>query len=367
MEIYEEIVASLRDRDEPVLATIISSSGSTPVPSGARLLLKNRGASPIGTVGGGRIEADVIELARQAMDLNQHCLIRHFNLTGDDLESGMLCGGSMDVLIERLPQEQLAFYSMLVARREAGVDCALVTVIDAGPAVSGKALLSLRSEGIDDEGWTALKHLASDVPASFEKALRDVVHPDAVTRLPRNEGEFIIEFVEGARDLIIFGGGHVSRYVSRSAAMAGFRVTVIDDRAEYANPRRFPEAYRTLAVGFDASWDQLRITSTTSIVIVTRGHSVDERVLERALDTPAPYIGMIGSKRKVAATFSSLADRGVPRARLHMVRAPIGLDIGAVTAEEIGISITAELIAVRRGVPLPARAMMDTMKESPDV
>jgi xanthine dehydrogenase accessory factor len=140
-------------------------------------------------------------------------------------------------------------------------------------------------------------------------------------------------------------------------------VTIVDDRQEYANPQRFPEAYRTLAVGFDASWEQLHITPSTSIVIVTRGHKFDERVLERAVHTPARYIGMIGSKRKVITTFDNLLGRGVPIELLRKVRAPMGLAIGALTAEEIGISITAELIAVRRGVESPGAPLVGRVRE----
>jgi xanthine dehydrogenase accessory factor len=161
--------------------------------------------------------------------------------------------------------------------------------------------------------------------------------------------DLILEPVVGMPAVILFGGGHVSRFVSRSAAMAGFRVTVVDDRRAYANPERFPEAEATIALPFEKSWEQVRILPTTSIVIVTRGHKFDEVVLERALSTPARYIGMIGSRTKVLATFSHLRERGITDDLLSRVRAPIGLDLGAVSAEEIGISITAELVAMRRG------------------
>jgi xanthine dehydrogenase accessory factor len=171
------------------------------------------------------------------------------------------------------------------------------------------------------------------------------------------DGLTVVEPIIGMQDLFVFGGGHVSRFVVRSAAMAGFRVTVVDDRPEYANAQRFPEAWRTLAVPFDRAWEHLEVRSSASVVIVTRGHKFDERVLERAVQTPARYIGMIGSATKVAATFRNLRERGVTEDRLRSVRAPIGLAIGGRTAEEIGISITAELIAVRRGVDGPAPPM----------
>jgi xanthine dehydrogenase accessory factor len=201
------------------------------------------------------------------------------------------------------------------------------------------------------------------VPPSFEDTLHRAMSQQTVVRLPFADGEFIIEPVIGLQDLLIFGGGHVSKYVSRSAAMVGFRVTIIDERPEYANPRRFPEAYRTLAVGFNDSWGKLQIRPSTSIVIVTRGHKFDELVLEHAVQTPARYIGMIGSKRKVVSTFANLARRGISHDLLRNVHAPIGLNIGALTAEEIGVSVTAELIAVRRGVVSPAGMLSDRVAE----
>jgi xanthine dehydrogenase accessory factor len=365
MDIFDEILTTLQKDGQLILATIISSSGSTPVPPGAKLLLKEGEAIPLGTVGGGCIEADVIETARRFLLADGTCKICHFTLTEDNIESGMLCGGTMDVLIERLSKDKNVLYSELLWRREAGRNCAVVTLIGSGQSVLAKSLVSPGSAaGIDEEDLAALRRISGEIPASFEEDLRNAIRQQAVVRLPWTGGEFIVEPIIGFQDLIIFGGGHVSRYVSRSAAMAGFRVTVIDERPEYANPQRFPEAYRTLAVGFDASWDQLQVRASTSIVIVTRGHKFDERVLERAVKTSARYIGMIGSKRKVLATFSNLTEQGISKERLQKVHAPIGLRIGAVTAEEIGISITAELIAVRRGVPFPVRAMSDSVTGS---
>ena len=363
MDIYREILAGLGRNEQMALATIVSSSGSTPVPPGARMLLREGGAIPLGTVGGGCVEADIVVAARQLLSAGGRCEIRRFTLTEDDIESGMLCGGTIDILIEQVSNERSVLYSELLSRREAGMDLAVVTLIDPAQSISGKFLVSPDITGMDEEVLSDMQRISAALPASFLETLRGAITRQTVTRLPWSDGEFIIEPVIGLQDLIIFGGGHVSRYVSRSAAMAGFRVTVIDERPEYANPQRFPEAYRTLAVGFDESWNQLQIKPSTSIVIVTRGHKFDERVLERAVDTPARYIGMIGSKRKVLVTFSNLVKRGISRERLRKVRAPIGLSIGAETAEEIGISIAAELIAVRRGDPSPASAMSDRVAE----
>ena len=365
MDIYEEIVARIRAHQRLVLATIIMSDGSTPLQAGAKMLVGDDGVTSIGTVGGGRVEAEVQEAARELLAADGRCLIRRYTLTEDEVGIGMLCGGNLDVLIERLTEENSGFYAKLVSRREGGSDVAVVTAIGQGAVIRGKFLISPSAERsiVDWDDMPALREVAAELSASIAKSVDDAIGKQSVTRLPVSNGELIIEPVVGLRDLLIFGGGHVSRHLSRSAVMAGFRVTVVDDRPEYANMQRFPEAHRTLAVDFDAAWDQMAVRPSTSIVIVTRGHKYDERVLERAVRTPARYIGMIGSKRKVIATFEHLVGRGISRELLRNIHAPIGLAIGASTAEEIAVSITAELIAARRGVLYSGAAMSDRIRE----
>jgi len=149
--------------------------------------------------------------------------------------------------------------------------------------------------------------------------------------------------------LYIFGGGHVSFSISKIAKMLGFKVVVVDDREEFANPNRFPEADETIANDFEAVFPKFRINRSSYIVIVTRGHLLDEKVLEWAVKTDAGYVGMIGSSRKNRTVFSHLESRGISKELLEAVHAPIGLDIYAETPEEIAVSIMAEIIMVRRG------------------
>jgi len=131
--------------------------------------------------------------------------------------------------------------------------------------------------------------------------------------------------------------------------MAGFEVVVIDDRESYANRERFPEAKDVYAEDFDHALSQLTPNQSSYLVIVTRGHRDDMRVLRWAVDTPAKYIGMIGSQRKVIAIYKELDKEGIAAEKLARVYAPVGLDIGAITPEEIAIAIVAEMIAIRRG------------------
>jgi xanthine dehydrogenase accessory factor len=160
--------------------------------------------------------------------------------------------------------------------------------------------------------------------------------------------QVFIEPVIPAPVLYIFGGGHIGLNVHKVATLAGFETIVSDDRDLYANLERFPDAHEIHAGEMDQVMAGLAPSDSSYIVIVTRGHRHDMNVLRWALDTPAHYIGMIGSGRKVLAVYEQLEAQGVSRESLKRVFAPIGLEIGAVTPEEIAIAIVAELIAIRR-------------------
>lgn len=148
--------------------------------------------------------------------------------------------------------------------------------------------------------------------------------------------------------VIIFGGGHISLSVARMSAMAGFRVAIIDDRPQFANPERFPEAEEVICEGFASALAKLRVHKSSYLVIVTRGHLADQEVLEWAVNQQVRYIGMIGSRKKIQDVYRNLGEKGIPSAKLQQVHAPIGLNIGALTPEEIAVSIVAEMIQVRR-------------------
>jgi xanthine dehydrogenase accessory factor len=162
------------------------------------------------------------------------------------------------------------------------------------------------------------------------------------------EMDIFIEPLLPQPTLYIFGAGHISIPLSKMAKMVGFRVVVIDDRAEYANRERFPEADEVFAEDFSAALSRVRVNVSSYIAIVTRGHQFDETVLKWAVKTEARYIGMIGSKQKNEVIFAHLKSKGISKDILEQVHAPIGLDIGAETPEEIALSIVAELVTIRR-------------------
>ena len=240
MDLYEEIVKLRRAGRRGAVATIVNVRGSI-----------------VGTIGGGCVEADVWQAAREVMESERPRTLT-FDLNNDPkYDTGLVCGGTLEVFVEP-----------------------------------------------------------------------------------------VLPLVE----LYIFGAGHVATSLYRVARIVGFDTTVIDDRESYASRERFPEAQEVIAEDFEKAMARLSPNESSYIVIVTRGHRDDMRVLRWAVQTPARYVGMIGSKRKTIGIFKELQKEGIPAHLFDRVHAPIGLDIGAITPEEIAVSITAELIARRRNV-----------------
>jgi len=165
--------------------------------------------------------------------------------------------------------------------------------------------------------------------------------------------DIFVEPILATPTLCLFGGGHVSLAVAKIAGLAGFDVIVSDDRAAFANPERFPEAVETHAGPWAETFGKLKVNGLSYLVVATRGHKGDLDCLRWAVTTPARYIGMIGSKRKLIEISKVLESEGVPAEKLARVYSPIGLDLGALTPEEIAVSIVAELIAVRRKAASP--------------
>jgi len=256
MDIYEQIVDLRRQGRRGAVATIVNVRGSIPSFETAKMLVRDDG-SIVGTIGGGCVEAEVWQAAREVMESEKPRTLT-FNLNQNPkYDTGLVCGGTLDIFVEPV--------------------------------------------------------------------------------LP-------------AASLYIFGAGHVSASLYKVARNAGFDVTVVDDREAYANRERFPDAQEVIAEDFAKAMARFTPNESSYIVIVTRGHRDDMRVLRWAVQTQARYIGMIGSKRKTIAIFRELTREGIPAPVFERVHAPVGLDIGAITPEEIAVAITAELIAVRRRV-----------------
>jgi xanthine dehydrogenase accessory factor len=158
----------------------------------------------------------------------------------------------------------------------------------------------------------------------------------------------VTELLTAAPRVVVFGAGHVGAAIARAAATAGFRVVVVDDRPEFADSSRFDDGVAVVCASVDEALATHALTSTDAVVIATRGHRHDAVILAKVAASPADYVGLLGSKRKKAVITKALLTAGLPQAALDRVKVPVGLDIGAVTAEEIAVSVVAELVAWRR-------------------
>jgi xanthine dehydrogenase accessory factor len=250
-------------------------------------------------------------------------------------------------------------YQEILENKNKGEDAALVTIISTAGStpreVGAKMLVKADGTVVGTVGGGSLEFLATNeaikaIQTGKSKRIDYSLQPGGDTDMTcGGDAEIFIEPILSLPSLYIFGGGHIGLALTKMGKLCGFKVIVIDDRPEYANAERFPEADRTVVSEYKDAFAAVKVDRSGYIVIVTHGHKGDAVALEGALATSAPYIGMIGSKKKVAATYNRLVEKGIPREELNRVHSPIGLDIYAQTPEEIAVSIMAEIISIRRG------------------
>lgn len=309
----------------------MKSHGSTPRGAGAAMAVFTD-ESIVGTIGGGSVEDASIRAAMQILEGGASG-IREFDLTIKDAASlGMVCGGAMTVLLDRMSpcSADITVVKDILqhfAVRRRGV---FATILDAKTNVIQRGMWPLCSEFLPN-----VQEL--DIP-----------------KQPR--GAFVRSFEGGtlfgeplpiAEAVYFIGAGHVAQATAHLAAFTGFRVNVTDDREEFANVARYPDAHEVQVVKRFDDCLPASLGLSDYVVIMTRGHVHDRDVLAQALQTKAGYVGMIGSKKKRAAVYDSLLDSGFTLDDLKRVHCPIGLPIGADTPEEIAVSIMAELIEFR--------------------
>ncbi|KAM3110050.1 XdhC family protein [Phormidesmis sp. 146-33] len=293
-------------QESVVVATVVSVKGSVPREVGAKMIIgaHNRIFS---TIGGGAGEASIIEQAAIVLQTGKKQFVE-IDLTGTPQRKTQgVCGGKMQVWLERWSGEwAISLVQQILHRLKAGQSAPLVTPFDADQ----------------------LPHLLNEsTPNSFTETLQP------------------------PPTLLIIGAGHVGQQLAKVAHLSGFQIVVQDDRAEWANTNRYPHASKIYTEAIADVIGQFADHTMLYVALVTRGYQQDLMALETLLNQKlnCQYIGMIGSEKRVRQVYQSLEDRGISQSRLRSIYAPIGLDIGALTPEEIAISIVAELILVRRG------------------
>ena len=330
-ECLRKIVHALEGGTPAELVVVTEASGSTPRGAGA-LMAVFPGGRFLGTIGGGNVEYEAQRLAAELLERGGSALRRFRFVQGDAASLGMVCGGDVAVRFQYLPAGDRRVVAVLRDLMEASagnLDTWLVLNLQEDHAVMGTA---------DRNGS---RHLDSP-PAGLSALLQN--------RTVLSEGWLAVPVVRAGR-VYIFGGGHVSRALVPAAAAAGFRPVVYDDRPEFADPALFPQAEAVLSGDFTKIGEKITLTADDYVVIMTRGHQADYEVLEQTLRSGVKYLGCIGSRRKLALCRERLLAAGFTAEEYAAVHAPIGLPIGAETPEEIAVSVTAQLIAVRAGLP----------------
>jgi xanthine dehydrogenase accessory factor len=251
-------------------------------------------------------------------------------------------------------------FEEIVRLRVLGQKCALATIVEVRGSIPSfeTAKLLVREDGsmvgtigggcVEAEVWAAAREVIDTGKSrtmSFNLG-QDAAYDNGL--ICGGQLQVFVECVNPQPSVLVFGGGHISKSLAKVLDIAGFAVSIADNREAFANRERFPEAREVYAEEYEEIFTKLNITSSTYIVIVTRGHRDDMRVLRWAITTPARYIAMIGSKRKTIAVIRELEKEGLPAEAFERLHAPMGLEIGAISPEEIAISVAAEMIAVRR-------------------
>jgi xanthine dehydrogenase accessory factor len=353
-DIYPKAMEALERGRSSVLATIIRLTGSGPRGVGTKFLILEDG-SYVGTIGGGLLEAQVIAGSKEVFATRKPSRLS-FNLRGIDVAKSemMICGGQVEVFLEPLIPEKIDQVRVLKTaldvqkRGGSGIMATLVDVVRWKEGETPKLFFKPGEECLG--ALSNFKEIENRLLGEAPGLLK--ARKAALLAYQDSEGNAVEVFAEplvSEATLYVFGAGHVSLQIVPLAARVGFRSVVIDDRPEFADAKKFPETAEVRQYPFEGVLQRLPVNEASYLVIVTRGHIHDKTVLAQCLKTNAKYIGMIGSRRKIVMVYENLKEEGFTQKDIDRVFAPIGLDIGAETPEEIAVSIVAELISVRAG------------------
>lgn len=337
IHLLKETAQLLDNGENIVVVTLFDKTGSAPRTVGAKMIVRSDG-SIYGTIGGGLLEAQAMQLAQEAFR-RRAPLLKSFDLTGEDVASmDMICGGTGELLIDYIEasESNRMVYGEAWAAETKREKAWLITALSTG---NDRQQCLVKQNGELVGVFYCEADLRNEIVRGPGKLS---IHAEVL------EGQrYLIEAVRPQKTVYIFGAGHVSQKIAALSATVGFRTVVIDDRREYANKGRFPDASEIVLIPSFRELLCQGIDEDSFLVIVTRGHLHDKTVLEQCLKTKAAYIGMIGSRRKRDKIFAALSEQGFTAADLKRVYSPIGTDILAETPEELAVSIVGELIRVR--------------------
>jgi xanthine dehydrogenase accessory factor len=347
-KIYHTVLSQIRSGSRIVLATVVRTAGSTPQKPGSSAVFNENGLLA-GTVGGGMLEREIQHIAESVL-ISGFSDQFYFNLDDEPGGEGSICGGEAVVLVDAEPSAHLEALVNLVNSLAGRMEGFLLTAVsrknDQGRTIRRHWISNERMEDFPEDADPAFKKL---VRTHLSKAVQNGFTEIDLTSLSTHPVQTAyLEHVSPLPKLVIAGGGHVGRALAHLGSLLEFEVTVVDDRPEFVSPDQIPDADHRVVGEAGEVISGLAPGPGTFVVIATRGHSHDGDALKACIGSRASYIGMIGSKRKVAFMKKQFLDEGwATPEQWSAVFSPIGLDLGSKTVQEIAISIAAQLVEVR--------------------
>ena len=319
------------------LATVIQTWGSSPRRAGAKMAITPDGKIT-GSVSGGCVEGAVFETGVEVLEANQPRLL-HFGVADETAwEVGLACGGSIDIFVQPLNAELFEpLRKILVEERPA----VLVTMVRGPAALLGREI-------IVGDGGSSIGTISDELdPLVWEQAREHLLQGESSRVQLMDDVEVFFEVILPPPTLIAVGGVHITIALMALAKTLGYRTVVIDPRSAFGNEERFPNVDQLIQLWPQEAFQQIPITRSTAIAMLTHDPKLDDPALKIALPSSAFYIGALGSKTTQAKRRQRLLDEGLTEGQLNRLHGPIGLKIGAGTPEEIAMSIMAEIVAAR--------------------
>jgi len=347
-EVIEKSLNELEQGNMIVIATVVNTKGSTPQKIGSKLLIRKDG-STVGTLGGGCVEGDIWFESKTMLEENQNQESRYKDYTlNQELaeQEGLVCGGTMYFLLDKLEPSTSNIDYLISLKDSLNGNCKGKAVITLVNSTNDKSKIGLRKIF----NFDGITNITKDNIFSQPKEIEDAINNRHNKSIKMDDGnEWYVEIYSTPSTLLICGGGHIANSLAPLAYNLNFNVWITDDRKEFANSNRFPNAERIVNDLPENALKSLPVSENTYIIIATRGHRYDLVATQAAVNTDAKYIGLVGSMRKAILVFEELLKIGVSEKRIKSIRSPVGLDLRGRSPDEIAVSIIAEMLMIREG------------------
>ena len=321
------------------LATVIETWGSAPRKAGSKMAFTEGGGSIAGSVSGGCVEGAVIEAGSEVLATGRPKIL-HFGVSDEQAwDVGLACGGTIEVLVERLDPDIFGLVRECISGRNS---CSVITILKGPERLMGRKLVT-------DEHGNITGSLSADLDSAAVDIGRQTIH--STRRQLTDEVEIFVDALRPSPTLVMVGGAHIAIALAAIAKLMNYRTILIDPRRAFGNGARFPDVDQLVQSYPETAFQRYPLAEDHAVVTLSHDPKIDDPALRAALDSSAFYIGALGSRRTIAKRNERLRALGISDEQLARIHAPIGLDIGADSPEEIALAIMSEVVSVYRQQP----------------